>query len=218
MWISGFSLAFLSLLPETLDSTILLKRARRLHALTGNPKLRSQSQIDEAARSHKEVIFENLVRPSVLAMEPAAFFCNLYLGLVCESFILPSSCPFADKSCCLLVQIPYSFYGFSFAHHCRHGSVPSTLTTLNSSRLAISYRVIATSRLFSSNSRCHVIDADSILSHLTGACRFESMSRSVAFQLHTETFVPRVLSPFASSPSPQLVTSPYSFLVTPRVS
>lgn len=73
------------LLPETLDSNILFKRARRLRALTGNPNLRSQSEIDEASRSSKEVVYESLVRPFVLAAEPAVLFFNLYLGLVCES-------------------------------------------------------------------------------------------------------------------------------------
>lgn len=85
MWISAFSLIFLSiLLPETYGPNILLKRARRLRKLTGNEKLRSQSEIDEAALGAREVLFESLVRPFVLAMEPAVLFCNVYLGLVCE--------------------------------------------------------------------------------------------------------------------------------------
>jgi DHA1 family multidrug resistance protein-like MFS transporter len=85
MWISGFALAFLSLLlPETLESNILLKRARRLRKLTGNQNLRSKSEIDGAAMSTKQFVTENLLRPFLLASEPAVLFCNLYLGLVCE--------------------------------------------------------------------------------------------------------------------------------------
>jgi MFS transporter, DHA1 family, multidrug resistance protein len=92
MWISGFALVFLTfLLPETLDSNILLKRARRLRKLTGNPNLRSQSEIDEALQSNREVVYEALVRPFVLASEPAVLFFNVYLGLVCKSFHMPSS-------------------------------------------------------------------------------------------------------------------------------
>lgn len=87
MWICAFSLVFLSLLlPETLEATILLKRARRLRKLTGNQDLRSQSEIDEAAISKKEFIYESLVRPFILATEPALLFANVFLGLVCEYF------------------------------------------------------------------------------------------------------------------------------------
>ena len=90
MWISGFTFIFLTLLlPETLEDNILLKRARRLRKLTGNSELRSQSEIDQASLSRGEVIYENLVRPFILAAEPAVFFANLYLGLVCTSFRLP---------------------------------------------------------------------------------------------------------------------------------
>ncbi|KAL0574441.1 hypothetical protein V5O48_007504, partial [Marasmius crinis-equi] len=61
MWISAFALGFLSLLlPETLGANILLKRAKRLRKATGNPRLRSQSELDQAAMSKKDVAFEAL--------------------------------------------------------------------------------------------------------------------------------------------------------------
>jgi DHA1 family multidrug resistance protein-like MFS transporter len=89
MWISGFTFIFLILLlPETLEANILLKRAQRLRKLTGNPELRSQSEIDQASLSRGEVAYNSLVRPFVLAAEPAVFFANLYLGLVCTCFHL----------------------------------------------------------------------------------------------------------------------------------
>jgi DHA1 family multidrug resistance protein-like MFS transporter len=89
MWICAFSLLFLSfLLPETLEATILLKRARRLRKLTGNQDLRSQSEIDQAAISKKEFIYESLVRPFILAAEPALLFANVFLGLVYSVFYL----------------------------------------------------------------------------------------------------------------------------------
>jgi DHA1 family multidrug resistance protein-like MFS transporter len=85
MWISAFSLIFLSLLlPETLESTILLKRAKRLRKLTGNQNLKSQSEINMAAISHKEIIYDSIVRPFVLAAEPVMLFANIFLGLVCK--------------------------------------------------------------------------------------------------------------------------------------
>ena len=85
IWISGFALLFLAfLLPETYEANILLKRARHLRKFTGNPNLRSQSEIDEARMNHREFIYESLVRPFLLAAKPAVLFLNLYLGLVSE--------------------------------------------------------------------------------------------------------------------------------------
>jgi len=89
IWISGFALIWLIiLLPETLEANILLKRAQRLRKLTGNPNLRSQSEIDQASLSRTEVAYESLVRPFVLAAEPAVLFANIYLGLVYSVFYL----------------------------------------------------------------------------------------------------------------------------------
>ncbi|KZP16134.1 MFS general substrate transporter [Athelia psychrophila] len=87
MWISGFALIFLSiLLPETLAANILLKRARRLRKLTGNTELRSQSEIDQAAISKKDFVYESLVQPFILAAEPALLFANVFIGLVYLQF------------------------------------------------------------------------------------------------------------------------------------
>lgn len=71
-----------------MGSTILLRRARRLRKLTGNPNLRSQSEIDEANMSSREIAYDSLVRPFILAMEPAVLFFNLYIGLVCAFFFV----------------------------------------------------------------------------------------------------------------------------------
>jgi len=89
IWISGFALIFLSLfLPETYEPTILLKRAARLRKLTGNPNLRSQSEIDAASTKASDRLYEALVRPFVLAAEPALLFANVYLGFVYAVFYL----------------------------------------------------------------------------------------------------------------------------------
>lgn len=80
-WISGLSAILLPIfLPETSPTTILLKRARRLRKLTGNERLRSQSELQQAAMSSSEVAKTYLIRPFQLMLEPGVFFVNLYTG------------------------------------------------------------------------------------------------------------------------------------------
>jgi DHA1 family multidrug resistance protein-like MFS transporter len=89
IWITSVAVVYLSLfLPETYEPTILLKRAQRLRKLTGNPELRTATERSEESRSAKEVMYEALVRPFVLAKEPALMFANIYLGFVCASVSL----------------------------------------------------------------------------------------------------------------------------------
>jgi len=81
--------AFASTLSPTLKvkglaEKYLLKRAARLRKLTGNPHLRSQSEIDSASTTASDRLYEALVRPFVLAAEPALLFANVYMGFVCE--------------------------------------------------------------------------------------------------------------------------------------
>lgn len=101
------------LLPETLDSNILLKRARRLRKLTGNPNLRSQSEIDQASSSGRELLYESFVRPFLLASEPAVFFFNLYIGLVCALFNLLSLCPLAHSLIFFVDSVFYLWVSYS---------------------------------------------------------------------------------------------------------
>jgi DHA1 family multidrug resistance protein-like MFS transporter len=85
LWITSFAVVFLSLfLPETYEPTILLRRAQRLRKLTGNPELRTATERNEESQSARDIIYESLVRPFVLAKEPALAFANIYLGFVCE--------------------------------------------------------------------------------------------------------------------------------------
>jgi DHA1 family multidrug resistance protein-like MFS transporter len=91
LWITSFAVVFLSLLlPETYGPTILLRRAERLRKLTGNPELRTAAERDEESKSAGSVVYESLVRPFVLAKEPALAFANIYLGFVCASFSYPA--------------------------------------------------------------------------------------------------------------------------------
>ncbi|KAH9476585.1 Caffeine resistance protein 5 [Psilocybe cubensis] len=75
-------------LPETNAETILLKRARRLRKLTGNPNLFSESEIKQSQMKPSDVLFEALLRPFQLMIEPAVLYANVYLGLAYAIFYL----------------------------------------------------------------------------------------------------------------------------------
>jgi MFS transporter, DHA1 family, multidrug resistance protein len=84
LWISGpiWVLMFLCL-PETSASNILLRRARRLRKLTGNERLRSQSEIDQAHLTLNQIVVNALYIPVQIAvLDPAVTFANVYSSLV----------------------------------------------------------------------------------------------------------------------------------------
>lgn len=84
LWIAGpvFILMFL-LVPETSTPNILLRRAKRLRALTGDPRLRSQSEISQAHLKPSKVFLTALIKPlEITAKDPAIAFVNLYTALV----------------------------------------------------------------------------------------------------------------------------------------
>ncbi|KAK0205852.1 major facilitator superfamily domain-containing protein [Desarmillaria ectypa] len=87
--IGGFALIFLLLfLPETYGPTILLKWVRRLRKLTGNGRLRSQSEKDSESETFAAVMKEALIHLFILAKEPVLMFANLYVGFVYAIFYL----------------------------------------------------------------------------------------------------------------------------------
>ncbi|KAF7349203.1 MFS general substrate transporter [Mycena sanguinolenta] len=89
LWITSSAVVFLSLfLPETYGPTILLRRAQRLRKLTGNPELRTVAERAEQSKSVRSVMYDSLVRPFVLAKDPALAFANIYLGFVYAIFYL----------------------------------------------------------------------------------------------------------------------------------
>lgn len=90
LWISAFALLVLSfLLPETLDSTILVRRAERLRKLTGNPLLRTQTEIDaKEGETALGLATENFVLAFKLSLEPALLFSHVYIALVYAIFYL----------------------------------------------------------------------------------------------------------------------------------
>ncbi|KAI0312939.1 major facilitator superfamily domain-containing protein, partial [Amylostereum chailletii] len=69
--------------PETSAANILYRRAKRLRKATGNPILRSQSEIDAANMTPRDVVADALVRPLTLNFqEPIVLVLNLYIGLI----------------------------------------------------------------------------------------------------------------------------------------
>ncbi|KAK4704006.1 MFS transporter, DHA1 family, multidrug resistance protein, partial [Phenoliferia sp. Uapishka_3] len=88
LWISGFGFIILVIsLPETLDSTILLRRAERLRKLTGNPNLKTQAELDQTVgASAIGLATENFVLAFKLAVEPALLFAHAYISLVYAIF------------------------------------------------------------------------------------------------------------------------------------
>ncbi|KAK7031717.1 MFS general substrate transporter [Favolaschia claudopus] len=89
IWISGFSLVFLALLlPETNGPTILVRRAERLRALTGNPQLRTATERADENSSVRTAVYDTFVLPIVLSFEPVLLFANIYLGFIYAVFYL----------------------------------------------------------------------------------------------------------------------------------
>ncbi|KAI9828260.1 MAG: hypothetical protein M1826_006086 [Phylliscum demangeonii] len=83
LWIAGpvFLLLFLCL-PETSTPNILLRRARRLRKLTGDDRLQSQSEIDQALLSVREIVIEALWAPlQIIFLDPSIAFADLYIAL-----------------------------------------------------------------------------------------------------------------------------------------
>ncbi|KAL8277277.1 hypothetical protein RQP46_010346 [Phenoliferia psychrophenolica] len=84
LWIVGFVTLFLVfLMPETSHANILLRRAERLRALTGNNALRSQSEIDHGELTPGKIITDALIRPiQITVLDPSVGFANLYISFV----------------------------------------------------------------------------------------------------------------------------------------
>ncbi|KAF2733533.1 benomyl/methotrexate resistance protein [Polyplosphaeria fusca] len=84
LWLNGpVWLSLFFFLPETSSANILLRRAQRLRKLTGNMNLKSQSEIDQANMTAKDVAFDALYRPfQLVLMDPAIGFTALYTALI----------------------------------------------------------------------------------------------------------------------------------------
>ncbi|KAL9097812.1 MAG: hypothetical protein Q9165_000138 [Trypethelium subeluteriae] len=84
LWMSGpVWLLWFMTMPETSSANILLRRAKRLRALTGNEKLRSQSEIDQGQKQLGTVMYEALAIPAIICIQdPAVLFTNLYSAVI----------------------------------------------------------------------------------------------------------------------------------------
>ncbi|KAF8259744.1 MFS transporter [Lactarius quietus] len=84
MWLSGATLVLLFFFfPETSASAILYRRAKRLRKATGNPSIKSASEIAAAAMRPRDIAVEVLVRPFALNFqEPIVLVLNIYIGLI----------------------------------------------------------------------------------------------------------------------------------------
>lgn len=101
LWLSGATFIVLFfLLPETLESTILVRRAERLRKLTGNELLKAPAEV---AAVEGETLAQNLKvttqRAFRLAIEPSLAVCHIYIGLVYSIFYLCK--PLRPRSSCL---------------------------------------------------------------------------------------------------------------------
>lgn len=84
LWLAGpVFLSVMFFLPETSSPNILLRRASRLRKITGNPNLKSQSEIDQSKLTVNEVIVDNLWRPfQINIQDPAVLFTSVYVALI----------------------------------------------------------------------------------------------------------------------------------------
>ncbi|KZN83571.1 Caffeine resistance protein [Penicillium chrysogenum] len=82
--ITAFTTLFIFfLLPETLSSNILLRRAQRLREHTGNPLYRSKSEMDTPTTSFGAMIFKQTVDDLKLScMDPVIIFVNIHTMLI----------------------------------------------------------------------------------------------------------------------------------------
>lgn len=83
LWLCGpIFVSMVLFLPETSSSNILLRRAQRLRKLTGDHRLKAQSEIDQANMTPKDVAYEALVRPAQLIfLDPSIGFTAGYVAL-----------------------------------------------------------------------------------------------------------------------------------------
>jgi DHA1 family multidrug resistance protein-like MFS transporter len=84
LWLSGpVLIGMLLFVPETSPSTILLRRAQRLRARTGQSFFKSQGEIDQSKLQAREVVFEALWRPiQTMIFDPSIGFTAVYSALI----------------------------------------------------------------------------------------------------------------------------------------
>jgi DHA1 family multidrug resistance protein-like MFS transporter len=84
LWMNGpVFLVLFFFLPETSSANILLRRAQRLRKITGNTRIRSQSEIDQSNLTARAITIEALWRPfQLVLLDPSIAFTAVYTALV----------------------------------------------------------------------------------------------------------------------------------------
>lgn len=84
LWIAGpVFIAMFLFVPETSTPNILLRRANRLRKLTGENRLKSQSEIDQKGMKASFILTDALIKPfEITIKDPAIAFVNVYTALV----------------------------------------------------------------------------------------------------------------------------------------
>ncbi|OAQ71253.2 cycloheximide resistance protein [Pochonia chlamydosporia 170] len=84
IWASSpILLAMFVSLPETSGPNILLRRARRLRTLTGNPRFMSQSEIDQRNMKVSHIFLDALIKPiEITFKDPAVLFVQIYTAII----------------------------------------------------------------------------------------------------------------------------------------
>ncbi|RCK64630.1 Multidrug resistance protein 1 [Candida viswanathii] len=82
--LSGFALAILSVsFPESFSKTLLRRKAQRLRALTGNDRITSEGEIENANLTPHELLMEAVGRPlDITFMEPVVLLIDIYIAMV----------------------------------------------------------------------------------------------------------------------------------------
>lgn len=84
---SGIGLVItLVMLPETLPANILYRRAKRLRKLTGDDRLRSQGELNQAAMKPLDFAIDAFYMPIRISLEPIVLYSSVLLGLVYAIF------------------------------------------------------------------------------------------------------------------------------------
>lgn len=105
IWISApLLIALFMFLPETSTPNILLRRAQRLRKLTGNQKLMSQSEIDQAHLTVSGIAIDALIKPlEITIKDPAVLFVQVYSAIV-YGIYYSCKCPVTRHGLLLTVQ------------------------------------------------------------------------------------------------------------------
>ncbi|CAG8983130.1 hypothetical protein HYALB_00004573 [Hymenoscyphus albidus] len=84
LWAAGpIFLVMFMLLPETSTPNILLRRAARLRKLTGDNRLKSQSEIYQKNLQPSAILVDAIVKPlEITIKDPAILFVNVYTAIV----------------------------------------------------------------------------------------------------------------------------------------